>query len=143
MNPDQVRQAVSIEPEWSAQARAAWLELMDLAVFGDLRASRLGAMGRLRKRLLEVGEKLRSLGNDRGWIPHPREQLKNALGSALSLKESLELLQASAAEADGGTGRERFQLRLAELRRLVEELEPKQNAWAALLDSQYRHGEDS
>lgn len=142
MNPDQVRRAVSIEPEWSARARALWLELVDLAVFGDLRASRLGAMGRLRKRLLEVGEKLRSLGNDRGWIPHPREQLKNALGSALSLKESLGLLQASAAEADGGTGRERFQLRLAELQRLVEELEPRQNAWAALLDSQYRCSED-
>lgn len=134
---------MSIDPGWSARARAAWLELMELAVFGDMRASRLGTMGRLRKRVLDVGEKLRSFTNDRGWIPHPREQLKNALGSALSLKESLGLLAASAAEADGGAGRERFQTRLAELKQLVEELEPKQNAWAALLDSQYRQGEDS
>ena len=86
MDQDAVRQALAIDPEWQRAARAAWLALMELAVWGDLRSSQLGATARIRKRALEIGGKFRSLTADRNWIPHPRERLKNALASALHVR---------------------------------------------------------
>lgn len=142
MDADQVRRAVAIEPAWAEEARTAWLALMDLCVFGDVKSSRLGALTRLRKRALETGERLRSVAAARDWIPHPREQLKNALASALNLRESLQNLGAAARDADGGADREALAAAIGRLDRLAAVLAPRENEWAALLDAQYRDARD-
>jgi hypothetical protein len=135
MDNDTVRRSVTVDPRWVRAARAAWLEVMDLCVFGDVKSSRLGAMTRLRKRALEAGERLRSLSGSRDWIPHSREQLKNALAGALSLRESLQALRAAQRDADGGSECGQLAQRIGRLEALAEELAPMENAWANLLDA--------
>lgn len=142
MDAEQVRGAVAIDPDWAAQARSAWLALMDLCVFGDVKSSRLGAMTRLRKRALDAGERLRSMTAARDWIPHPREQLKNALASALNLRESLQNLGAAARDVDGGADQAALAAAIGRLERLAAALAPRENDWAALLDAQYRDARD-
>lgn len=139
MDKREVIQALALDPAWVAELRQCWLGLMEICIFGDVKSSRLGAISRLRKRLLDVGEKLRSLTADREWIPHPREQLKNALGSSFNLKDSLGQLEKCAQDVDGGTELAAFNAAMARLHALiVSPLEGQENRWAALLDSQYR-----
>lgn len=140
MDSEAVKQALVIDSGWVRSARQAWLALMELAVWGDLGSSRLGVLPRVRKRVLEVGEKFKSLTADRAWIPHPREQIKNALASALGLKESLSELERAAASLDGGADLDAFIEGLGELRRLVAGTAPLEDCWAQLLDTQYREG---
>lgn len=135
MEASEVYAAVTLDRAWLAEARSAWLALMELAVFGDVKSSRLGATTRLRKRALEVGERLRSLGADRAWIPHPREQLKNALASALALRESLAQLEAQAQEVDGGEEAQALAAAIRRLGALVEGLRPLENRWASTLEA--------
>lgn len=138
MDEDAIIRALAIDPEWQRAARASWLALMDLAVWGDLRSARLGAMARLRKRVLEVGERTKSVAGDRGWIPSARERVKSALASVLNLRQSLNELVLAAQALDTGADRDAFNMRLAELQRLVDALSPQEAKWAMLLDSQYR-----
>lgn len=141
MDPDTVKQALVIDTNWEAAARRAWLAAMELAVWGDIRSSRLGATARVRKRVLETGERLKSLVADRAWIPHPREQLKNALGSARNLRDSFSDLERAAGSIDGGGDLEAFRADLEVLRRAIDEIGPLENNWAHLLDAQY-HTDD-
>lgn len=142
MDSEAVKQALAFDPAWVRQARQTWRGLMDLAVWGDIGSARLGTVGRVRKRVLEVGEKLKSLTGDRGWIPHPRERLKNALASALHFKDSLNELVRLAGDLDRGADLEALRSGLAGLRHLVQELAPHEQRWAQLLDSQYRDAQD-
>jgi len=139
MSPEAVERALAMDRAWLDRLRANWLALADCAVFADLTSSRLGALGKLRRRVLETGERLRSLGADRGWIPHPRERLKNALASALGLREALDELRRASGAVDGGADRELFVAKLETLVDAVDErLAQFECAWAALLDTQYR-----
>ncbi len=142
MDNEAVKRALVIDPDWVCLARQAWLAAMGLAVWGDVRSSRLGVTARIRKRVLEVGEKLKSLSADRNWIPHPREQLKNALASALNLRNSLSELERAAGGLDGGADLEAFIAGLSKLREVVEQIAPLENQWAQLLDAQYRETSD-
>ena len=138
MDTDEVRRAVTLDPVWITEIRRTWLALMEITVWGDVKSSRLGAMSKLRKKVLDVGEKLKSLAADRAWIPHPREQVKNALGSSFNLKDSLLQLERSAQDVDGGSELARFHALMIELHRLiVQPLVPLENQWATLLNSQY------
>ena len=138
MDIDEVRHAVTLDPAWVAELRAQWTALMELAVWGEVKSSRMGAATRMRKRLLEVGEKLRSLAADRDWIPHPREQVKNALGSAFSLKDALLQFERAAQDMDGGHDSAVFGELAVQLHQsLLTRLPGLENIWAALLDSQY------
>lgn len=142
MDNEAVKRALMIDPGWVGRARQAWLAAMELAVWGDVRSSRLGVTARIRKRVLEVGERLKSLSADRNWIPHPREQLKNALASALNLRNSLSELERAAGGLEGGADLEAFIAGLSKLREVVEQSAPLENQWAQLLDSQYREALD-
>lgn len=138
MDIDEVRLAVTLDPAWVAELRAQWAALMELAVWGEVKSSRMGAATRMRKRLLDVGEKLRSLAADRDWIPHPREQVKNALGSAFSLKDALLQFERAAQDMDGGSDSAVFGECVVQLHQcLLTRLAELENIWAALLDSQY------
>jgi hypothetical protein len=138
MDPIEVRAAVTLDPEWVAELRRTWVDLMELCVWGDVKSSRLGALTKFRKRALEVGERLKSLAADRDWIPQPREQVKNALGSSFNLKDALLQLERSAKDVDGGSDLPEFNRLMTELHKLIlEPLGSLENRWAALLDSQY------
>ncbi|MDA8361089.1 MAG: hypothetical protein M0Z44_03715 [Gammaproteobacteria bacterium] len=116
--------------------RAHWLNLMDCAVWGDIKSEKLGAVSKLRKRLLELGERLRSVAADRTWIPKPRERLKNALGSCLNLRETLVLVERAAQELVGGNDLPAFSGELIAFHRLVlTELQAHETAWAAALEN--------
>jgi len=134
LDRDEVDRALRLDPAWALTCRALWLELVSIAVFGDLRSPRVGATPRLRKRVLDAGERLRALLADRAWIPQPRERLKSALASALALKEALDELAAGAGEIEGAD-RERFAATLARLRAAaIDSITPRAGEWAALLD---------
>lgn len=135
LDPEEVARALELDGAWAEQLRGRWLSLTDLAVFGDLKSKRLGALPRLRKKVLDGGEKLRSLFADRDWIPQPREQLKNALASALALEQALAELEIGARELDGGADLEAYRAAVSELCNATrEELRVRSNEWAWLLD---------
>ena len=139
MDIDEVKRAVTLDPVWINEVRGTWLALMELSVWGDVKSSRLGAMSKLRKKVLDVGEKLKSLAADRAWIPHPREQVKNALGSSFNLKDSLLQLERSAQDVDGGSEQATFNALMIKLHGLiVQPLAPLENQCATLLNSQYQ-----
>lgn len=139
MNEHEVAAALALDEEWLQALRVAWIELADCAVFGDIASSRLGATSRLRRRVLEVGERARALGADREWIPHPRERLKSALAAALTLRESLAELDRALGAIDRGDDRARLVGRVEAFATLVERVLPaSENRWATLLDLQYR-----
>jgi hypothetical protein len=136
LDADAVRRALELDPGWLAALRAQWSALADLAVWGRLDSGQLGALPRLRKRVLELGEKLAALQAPRGWIPRPREQLKSALAAALATTDALARCEQACAPLEG---EERAELaeRLKLLRRALEErLNDRQMHWARLLDSE-------
>ncbi len=123
------------DPRLVGALRAHWLALMELAVWGDIRSDRLGALPKLRKRVLELGERLRSVAADRTWIPKSRERLKNALGSCLSLRDTLVLVDRAAQELSGGEDLAVFSRELAAFHCLVEtDLAVAETAWATALE---------
>lgn len=135
LDPREVARALALDPAWAAELRDRWLRVMSLAVFGDLKSPRLGALPRLRKKVLDCGEKLRSLLADRDWIPQPREQLKNALASALALEQALAELEAGARELEGEADLDAYRAAVAQLGDSARgELGRRANEWAALLD---------
>lgn len=143
MDAEAVRLAVSLAPDWRDELRGYWLRLMELSVWGEVKSGRMGATAKVRRRLLEVGEKLCSLFADRGWIPHPREQVKNALGSAYSLKDALLQFERASQDLDSGADYAEFTAAAIALHQcLTERLPGLENQWASLLDSQYDEEEE-
>ncbi len=124
-----------LDPEWVAHARRQWCRLVEIAVWGDLKGRIPASAGRVRRRLLDLGEKWRSVSNDRTWIPLVRERAKNFLGSALSLRDSLLSLEEAAKDIDGGSDYAEFSQILTELSQMVTgPLRDRENRVATALD---------
>lgn len=124
------------DPAWATLIRRQWLRLIELAVWGDLKSGNLGAVGKVRRRALDLGERWRSIFSDRKWIPRARERAKNMLGSCLNLRDSLMQLEKAAKELDGGADYEEFGRLLIEFRATVAgPLAERENRVAAALDS--------
>ncbi len=147
LDPIETDAALAFDADARNAVRRAWLGLADLAVFGELRAPAIGALPRLRKRVLDLGERLRALFADRAWIPQPRERLKNALASALAAREALEAVRAEAASLGAGEDATALHAALGALDALLAPVfGERANAWAALLarrpddDDNDRHG---
>lgn len=137
-DPERVRASFAFDPDTVAALRREWLTLLDLAVFGDVRSKKIGAIDRLRKRLLESGEGLRSLTNDRSWIPLAREQIKGAMGASVKLRDVLLGLERAAQTVEQGEDFERFERTLLDYRqRLLKLIEHHETLWATLLEEQY------
>jgi hypothetical protein len=140
IDPAEADAALALDDAWRGSVRQAWARIAELAVFGDLRAGAIGALPRLRKRVLELGERLRALAAARDWIPQPRERLKNALAAAIGARDALAEVRG---QAGGLTGADAAAFEAA-LAALASALEPvlgeRANAWAALLAR--RHGDD-
>lgn len=137
MDETAVAAALQLDPGWERSARSAWVALIELCVWGDLDSRRLGAMPRLRRQVLEAGERLRRMTAGRDWIPHPRERLKNALASAIALHESLAELERVVHDVEAGVDRSAFCRQLAVLQTLAAQLSAHERRWAELLDQQY------
>lgn len=133
-----VRQSFEFDHEQAGDLRQRWLELLDLCVWGDLKSSKIGTLPRLRKRVLEVGENLRSVLNDRIWIPQVRERIKGAMAASLNLRDALLQLERSAKLVEGGDDFPRFESAVLELRQLLLVfMEKHERMWGDLLESQY------
>jgi hypothetical protein len=140
LDADAVDRALACDSGWLAALRRDWLTLAELAVWGGAQSSRLGALPRLRKRIMELGERLASLGAPRGWIPQPRERLKSALATAIAAREALEQCAQALAELDAGEPRDALGAALEGFsRRARARLDEYAARWAELLDSQLGH----
>ncbi len=133
-----VRQSFDFDPEPLQDLRRRWIALLELAVWGDLKSQKIGAIPRLRKRLLETGESLRSVVNDRSWIPQVRERIKGAMAASLNLRDALLNLDRAAQAVDGGEDFAHFERDILEFRHnLLAFMEEHEQLWGDLLESQY------
>ena len=127
---------VALPAELMAQAQAQWMTLMTVAVWGDLKSEQLGLLGKLRKRILDLGERLKSLDGDRAWIPKRRERIKNLLGSCLSARDALLQAERAAQGVTGGRDIGKLSEAFVALHRLItSELQGHENAWAETLQA--------
>ncbi|WP_414040421.1 hypothetical protein ACJU26_15100 [Acidithiobacillus sp. M4-SHS-6] len=134
-----VQEAVTVSGECRERWRKDWVALMELAVWGDLRSQQIGLAGKLRKRILEFGERLRSYVSDRSWIPHPRDQIKNALSTSLQLREVMEKVDEVLCPFAEGADLARLQsFWQAFSARLMTDITEREGALVALLNQQYQ-----
>jgi len=135
MTEQDIDTLIEFDRAWVTHIRQQWLRLMEIAVWGDLKSGNLGAAGKVRKRVLEIGERWRSIFNDRAWIPRARERAKNMLGSCLNLRDSLLLLEKAAKDLDGGADYGEFEQLLVEMHKsVVGPLAIRENQLAAALN---------
>jgi hypothetical protein len=121
LDPDAFDRALTFDASRLEALRRGWLAVADLAVWAPPSAGRLGALPRLRKRALDLGEKLAALGAARAWIPHPRERAKSALASALAASQALEQFEAALAEMQLGPERDALASAFGDLRSRAEQ----------------------
>lgn len=100
--------------------QSSWIELIRCLMFGDVSSSRLGALPKARRQALHTGKRLAALLASRDWIPHPRERLKNALASALTLREALVQLEGALRDLDRGTECRALQAYLIDLGHVID-----------------------
>ena len=134
--------------EFDAQAKAdirqQWLRLIELSVWGELHINKIGALPRLRKRLLEVGENLVSVFASREWIPQPREHLKSALGASVKLRDSLLDLERTAVGLEPSRDFAEFEPILLAFRvGILTLIERHEAMWAELMESLYTENDES
>jgi len=135
MDDHAVDEALVLDALWVDALRRGWLVLMEEAVWAEIRGARPGVSGRVRKRVLDLGERLRSLTARRDWIPRPGERLKNALASAMRVEEVLDALEQDAHELQGADVA-RLERALSQLRALLAQRLPElKGRWAELLES--------
>jgi hypothetical protein len=142
-DPIQLERSFSFDPEKVADLRAAWAELIVAVVWDDLRSGTIGALPRLRKRVLEIGENLRSLLSDRRWIPQERERVKGAMAASLNLRDSLLQADRAARLVSEGSDFQRFEARYLGFRQqLLAFIETHEQLWGDLLESLYDTDEE-
>lgn len=130
-----VERALALDAAWFGTLRSCWTRAAELAVFGNVQSARIGALPKLRRRVLELGERLASLGADRAWIPQPRAQLKNALAAGRLVRESIEHVEHALAELDRGAELADLRGQIAALRAVLDPvLGACELRWAQLLD---------
>ena len=116
MDAETLDRALAFDPSRLAGMRRGWAKVIDLAVWSALDSGRLGVVPRLRRRALEVGERIAALGAPRAWIPHPRERAKSALASALAAVQAIEQFEAELGSLKPGAERDTLLSAFAELR---------------------------
>lgn len=143
-DPEQLEKSFAFDPGSVAQLRAAWSGLIVAVVWDDLKSGSIGALPRLRKRVLEVGENLRSLLSDRRWIPHERERVKGAMAASLNLRDSLLQADRAAKLVSGGEDFKPFEEQYLSFRQqLLAFIEIHEQRWGNLLESLYAEDPDS
>ncbi len=142
-DPEQLEKSFAFDPAAVARLRATWTDLIVLVVWADLKSGTIGALPRLRKRVLEVGENLRSLLTDRRWIPHERERVKGAMAASLNLRNSLLQTDRAAKLISEGDEFASFEtLYLGFRQQVLALIEQHEQQWAELLESLYHDDAD-
>jgi hypothetical protein len=142
-DPERLERSFAFDPEAVARLRATWTDLIVAVVWADLKSGTIGALPRLRKRVLEVGENLRSLLTDRRWIPHERERVKGAMAASLNLRDSLLQADRAAKLVSEGDGFTQFEaLYLGFRHQVLTLIELHEQQWAELLESLYHDDVD-
>ena len=137
LEADTVDRALVCDAEWLAWLRSDWLALADLAVWGGAQSSTLGALPRLHKRVMELGERLAALDAPRGWIPQPRERLKSALATAIAAGTLIDQCAQAIDGLEPGAARDKLATAMEALaQRTRAKLDRHAASWAELLDSQ-------
>jgi len=117
--------------------RRHWQALMDAVTWEDLCSPQIGQLSRLRKRVLESGEKLHSLVADKSWIPSPRDRIKSTLATALAAEEALQQVQTQLQGLDDNAAARVTARLFADLAQAVsQQLAPRKQQWAVWLDRQ-------
>ncbi|WP_018875992.1 MULTISPECIES: hypothetical protein [unclassified Thioalkalivibrio] len=143
-DPQQLERAFAFDPDTVQDLRERWSRLITDAVWGELKTGTIGAVPRLRKRLLELGENLRSMLSDRAWIPHERERVKGAMAASLNLRDSLQQTDRAAKLLNGGADFETFEADyLAFRKHLLAFIEHHEQIWGDLLESLYDEAPDT
>jgi len=128
------KDAVLLDPDLVWRMRQQWLAAIELAVWGHIKCEQLGLLGKLRRRILDLGERLKSLEADRLWIPQERERIKNLLGSCLAAHDALLLAEKTAQSLTDGPDTQKLRQALTEIQTLVTgELQAHENRWAETL----------
>ncbi|MGA8048698.1 MAG: hypothetical protein WCA09_00800 [Burkholderiales bacterium] len=137
LEAESVDRALACDVRWLQALKSDWLALVALAVWGGLQSARIGALPRLRKRILELGEKLAALGAPPQWIAQPRERLKLMLATALAVRELLAQCAQAVAELEAGAQRNALDAALQSLAgRAGARLDDYAARWAGMLDAQ-------
>lgn len=121
LDADALDRALALSPSLLAGLRRDWGEVIDLAVWSTLDSGRLGAVPRLRKRALQVGERIAALGASRAWIPHSRERAKSALASALAAVEAIEQFETESGALKPGAERDTLMAAFGKLRESADQ----------------------
>jgi hypothetical protein len=139
---ERVARALAPDVVWQSELRQAWLRVAETAVWGGIESAQLGAVPRLRKRVLELGEKLALLGAPAQWLAAPRERLKSALATALAAQTLLAQCEATLAQLAPGEARDALEAALAALAGSARDtLARRAESWANLLDASTGQGE--
>jgi hypothetical protein len=116
--------------------RRDWLRLIDLSVWGELKAARLGALPRLRRRVAELGELLAAIDAPRDWIPQSRERLKSALATALAARDTLAQCAQALDEMEPGAARDALRVALERVEQCcAPRIAASTERWARRLDA--------
>lgn len=133
-----LKHAFDFDADVVTTLRRDWSKLVESAVWNDLKSRQIGALPRMRKRIFEIGEMLRSLVADRAWIPQPRERVKGAMAAALNLRDALQQADRAVATLTGGDDFASFERSYLDFRqRLLVFLESHENRFGDLLESLY------
>jgi len=139
LDPEALERALAFESSRLEALRRDWRAVVDLAVWMPPDSGKLGTLPRLRKRALDLGERLAALGASRAWIPHSRERAKSAVAAALAAAQALEQFEATLAEVGAGAEREALARAFAVLRENAEQpIRDYGNRCARLLEAATR-----
>jgi len=137
LDAEAVERALACDAGWLRALRREWLSVVEAAVWSGVQSGRLGALPRLRKRILELGERLNALAAPPAWIAHPRERLKSALAAALAVRGLLAQCAQGVTELEAGEPRDALETALATLSAHIDErLDEYATRWAGMLDAQ-------
>lgn len=137
LSRDLVKTAFELDQQQIEKIKQCWMTLMEIIVWYDVASTKIGALPRARKRVLEVGESFRSFIASKDWIDQPRQQLKSALGASVKLRDSLTALNTVCAQITEGEDVPRFQSIVSALDEMIMNfILPLENQWAELLDSE-------
>lgn len=128
-------------PQWTdddiREIRHRWQRLMDAVTWEALHSQQIGQLTRLRKRVLDLGEKLHSLVADKAWIPSPRDRIKTALATALAAEEALQHVRTQLQGLeDNAAARTTAQISQDLEQAVIQRLARRKQQWAAWLDQQ-------
>ncbi|SIT72026.1 hypothetical protein SAMN05216526_1555 [Ectothiorhodosinus mongolicus] len=138
MDAQRIKESFAFDLKVTARLQQQWVGLIEQSVWGEIKSEKIGALGRLRKRLLELGENLASVTRSRQWIPSERERVKSAMAASLNLRDSLQQFERLAQTLNGGADFPAFERDFLQFRSdLLRFIEHHEAIWCDLLESQY------